>query len=175
MSWIVEGNSDELRIIISELGCYEITGTASVHNLTPAFMTPGGDFLKNLARINAAECLWSINSSANADDTVFDLGNLDLGFLEQVRAKPEGTLAAINFYNEPDAVGINIALPKRTFEMAIDLFKLVISGHSIGYRFALGVSGFGFPVEDFTSKGIESKYVITDKVTIQIKRNIMSN
>lgn len=171
MSWIVEGNSEDLSINISELGFYEITGSALVHDLRPATFQP--DDLVEIERINAAKCLWSIYTTANTDDATFSLASFDHGFLERVRTKPDQSVAAISFYTEPDdAVGISIALPERTFTMAMNLFELVLNSQSIGYRFVLEMLGFGFPIAEFTKPGMESKYLITDEVSIQIKRNI---
>ena len=144
MSWIVDGNSEELSISISELGCYAITGTALVHDLRPATFQP--DQLEEIERINAAKCVWSIHSTANADDATFSLASFDQSFLERVRAKPDQSVAAISFYTEPDVVGISVALPEKTFTMAMNLFEVVLNSESIGYRFVLEMLGFGFPI-----------------------------
>lgn len=173
MAWFIEGNGEKLQLGISDSGNPSIWGQAVHHEPN----TTGGDTNSGFyRRLESADCAWSIHTTHESE---LHLDPAGTGFYKKVQQNPEQSLASIGFHQDPDLIGVNIALPQQTFKYAMKLFQNVLVHQNIGYLITLEFHGFRVPeadtetpsIQEFLAGALDGKVYFSEEVSFLIKRS----
>ena len=169
MSWFLEGSGSGLFLGVDEKGKSSIWGDAEVSD--PRLAAGDIDFDK-LERIGNASCSWSVHSN---DHHIKGLtGELN----SRVLVDETKSIAAIRFHDNPDFVGVTIALPPVHFSSTYKLFRDVLLHSNLEYLIMLEFMGFKHPsgelniptIDEFLAGPIDGGVLISEEVSISIRR-----
>ena len=174
MSWFIEGNGEQLQIGILDSGLPSIWGEAIRHEPKPA----GGDVnLEFYKRLESADCAWSIHPT---NESELHLGGAGTGFYKKVQQNPDRAWASIQFHDDPDLIGVTIALPAQTFQYTLELFQHVLMHQNMSYLITMDFLGFKVPeantetpsIQEFLAGSLNGKAYVSEEVSFLMKRSV---